>query len=227
MITPHCRARTTVPRVLLQRRPDLAMRSWAIYLFAQKKDLPCRDSEAIACPRCRHARLVSVMIETKRLILRQYVATDVPAIVALTSDSKIGEFVVNLPESPGDAWSRFLRWAGHWSLFGYGNLAVVDKESGQIIGEVGAGHFHRGIDMLTILPEASWLFCKESHGKGFAFEAMSAFVEWMDRFPAHPGLACLIEPINKPSITLAGKLGFLKEDDVLYRDRLFNIFIRN
>jgi len=120
-----------------------------------------------------------------------------------------------------------LRWTGHWSLFGYGNLAVVDKESGQIIGEVGAGHFHREIDArLTTLPEASWLFCNESQGKGYAFEAMSAFVEWMDRSPAHPGLACLIEPINNSSITLAGKLGFVREADVLYRERSFNIFIR-
>lgn len=167
------------------------------------------------------------MLKTKRLLLREYIADDMPAILSLTSDPGVRKFVGNLPNSLEDAWSRLLRWRGHWSLFGYGNLAVVDKQSNQLIGEVGASHFHRDIDsQFTGLPEASWFFCEESRGRGYAFEAMSAFVDWIEKLPSHRGVACLIEPDNRSSLRLAEKVGFLSEGTVTYRDRTFEILVR-
>src|SRR3546814_2786705 len=41
------------------------------------------------------------------------------------------------PLSPEDAWNRLLRYAGHWTLLGYGIFAVVEKASGRFIGEIG------------------------------------------------------------------------------------------
>src|SRR3546814_17524593 len=49
------------------------------------------------------------------------------------------------PLSPEEAWNRLLRYAGHWTLLGYGIFAVVEKASGRFIGETGIADFHRGL----------------------------------------------------------------------------------
>lgn len=165
-----------------------------------------------------------LMIETERLYLRQYQPADVSSILTLASDPIVREFIGNLPDSDEAAWSRLLRCAGHWSLFGCGTLAVVEKTSDRIIGEVGAGFFNRGVDaLLDSVPEASWLFSSGASGRGYAFEAMSGLLEWIARSTRYSSLACLIEPVNAPSARLADKLGFRPLTDVLYRNKTFSL----
>lgn len=162
------------------------------------------------------------MISTERLLLRQYQAEDIPAILALTADPMVRKFVGNLPDSEEAAWARLLRAAGHWTLFGCGALAVMDKNDSSLLGEVGAAFFRRGVDpMLDGVPEASWLFSSEHRGSGFAFEAMSGLLNWFNQSTSHDRVACLIEPINAPSLKLAERLGFVQVKDVLYRGKPF------
>lgn len=165
------------------------------------------------------------MIETARLLLRKYEPHDIDAVLSLTSDELIRRFVGNLPNSREDAWQRILRSAGHWSLFGYGPLAVVDKKTDRILGEVGAAHFQRGVDpRLDSAPEASWLFAKECQGRGLASEAMSALLEWLAHTAGQPCCGCLIEPDNTSSVRLAQKMGFRLVDQVSYRNKQFDLF---
>lgn len=162
------------------------------------------------------------MIDTDRLFLRSYEPGDVPAILALAADPAVREFIGNLPDSEEGAWTRVLRCAGHWSLFGFGTLAVVERASGRIIGEVGAGFFRRRVDpLLDSVPEASWLFSSEVGGRGFAFEAMTGLLGWLAQATPHDRVACLVEPVNLPSLKLAEKLGLRRIKDVSYRKRPF------
>ncbi|MET0527088.1 MAG: GNAT family N-acetyltransferase [Microvirga sp.] len=90
------------------------------------------------------------------------------------------------------------------------------------LGEVGAAFYRRGVDpVLDRVPEASWLFSSQYRGSGFAFEAMSGLLRWVERGTSHDRVACLIEPINLPSLKLAERLGFRPVKDVSYRDKLF------
>ncbi|SFJ09123.1 Protein N-acetyltransferase, RimJ/RimL family [Sphingomonas sp. NFR04] len=162
------------------------------------------------------------MIDTERLVLRPYEAGDVPSILALAADPAVRRFIGNLPDSEEAAWARVLRCAGHWSLFGFGSLAVVERASGSIVGEVGAGFFRRAVDPeLDSLPEVSWLFSSEVGGRGLAFEAMAGLLRWLEASTRHDRVACLIEPINLPSLRLAEKLGFSPVRHVAYRERPF------
>src|SRR3546814_19996070 len=66
------------------------------------------------------------------------------------------------PLSPEDAWNRLLRYAGHWTLLGYGIFAVVEKASGRFIGETGIADFHRGLgDDFDQAGEAAYVFCAD------------------------------------------------------------------
>ncbi|WP_420137549.1 GNAT family N-acetyltransferase [Sphingomonas sp.] len=162
------------------------------------------------------------MIDTERLLLRPYLPADLPAMLALTSDPELRAFVGNLPDGEEAAWARLLRWAGHWSLFDCGTFAVFEKASGRLIGEVAAAFFHRGVDpMFDHVPEASWLLSSEARGRGFAYEAMAGLLGWVRRSTRHDRVACLIEPINAPSLKLAARLGFHPVRDVTYRDKPF------
>jgi RimJ/RimL family protein N-acetyltransferase len=167
------------------------------------------------------------MIQTERLLLRKYASRDLEFMLDLGSDASNRRYVGNLPSTEEEAWSRLLRIEGHWSFFGHGTYAVVDRSTDLVVGEVGAGSFRRGIDKrLDDIPEASWLFNDVVRGKGYAFEATSALMRWLDETKTYPNIACLIEPSNLPSLRLAGKLGFTTANEVRYRDLPFVLFFR-
>ena len=90
------------------------------------------------------------MIDTNRLLLRPYEPGDVRAILALSAHSAVRRFIGNLPDSEEGARTRVPRCAGHWSLFGFGKLAVVERPSGRIVGEVAASYFLVSAIPLTI-----------------------------------------------------------------------------
>jgi RimJ/RimL family protein N-acetyltransferase len=162
------------------------------------------------------------MIDTERLLLRPYEPGDVPAILALSADPDVRRFIGNLPGTEEGAWTRVLRCAGHWGLFGFGTLAVVERASGRIVGEVGTGFFRRGVDpVLDSVPEASWLFSSDVGGRGLAFEAMTGLLRWLPQATPHDRVACLVEPVNLSSLKLAEKLGFRPIKEVCYRERPF------
>jgi RimJ/RimL family protein N-acetyltransferase len=59
-------------------------------------------------------------LETERLVLRGHRLEDFSDCVALWSDSVVTRFIGGIPSTPEDAWSRLLRYAGHWLLLGFG-----------------------------------------------------------------------------------------------------------
>lgn len=168
------------------------------------------------------------MIETDRLILRKFVLGDVSDVLALSRDDSVRQFIGNLPISIEEAWRRILQYVGHWAAFGYGSLAVVEKSSGCIVGEVSAGHYARGIHIdLENLPEISWLIAKNWQGKGYAKEGVLALLDWLSAECDQHICACLIETSNNPSMNLAQKLRFNKVDEVLYRNKGHIVLLRH
>ncbi|WNJ89842.1 GNAT family N-acetyltransferase [Bosea sp. 685] len=83
------------------------------------------------------------MIETERLLLRPPVLDDFEACYALLSDPAVMSFIGG-PMSREESWHRLLRYAGHWSLLGYGLFVIIEKESGRLLGQTGLADFHRG-----------------------------------------------------------------------------------
>lgn len=108
-----------------------------------------------------------------------------------------------------EAWTRFLRYAGHWSLLRFGYWVVEDKATGAFIGEIGFADYKRDLESpVKHLPEIGWVLASESHGKGYATEAVRAAVAWGDRHFETSQTTCLIHPANLPSIRVAEKCGY-------------------
>ncbi|GAB5486724.1 MAG: GNAT family N-acetyltransferase [Parasphingorhabdus sp.] len=167
------------------------------------------------------------MIETERLFLRTYEPTDFDQFKSLVQDPEIMKHIGREPSTDDDAWLRFLANAGRWQLLGYGLFAVFEKASGAYVGDTGFSDFKRQLGPdFDPYHEAAWLFVREMHGKGYAFEAASAAHDWLDQKFRPTKSVCIINPENSPSIRLAEKLGYFSVGEGLYRGDTVIMFNR-
>jgi len=154
--------------------------------------------------------LDDVWIETERLVLRVHRGDDFPAYFQMLSDPDAFRFSTFQPMSGDEAWNRLLWNIGHWSLLGYGLFAVVEKASGRLVGEVGLGDFRRLLGaQFDPYPEASWIITGWAQGQGYATEAATAALDWMETRFAAKRTVCLVNSDDCESLTLARKLGYL------------------
>ncbi|MEJ0006662.1 MAG: GNAT family N-acetyltransferase [Steroidobacteraceae bacterium] len=117
--------------------------------------------------------------------------------------------------SDQESWLRLLRYRGLWPLLGYGYWAVREKSSGRYAGELGFADFHRDCEPSVIgVPEAGWVIARWAQGQGFAREALSAALAWLDTVPLTSQSCCLIAPDNEASIHLATSHGFARSATV-------------
>lgn len=148
------------------------------------------------------------VIETARLVLRPHRAADYPACRILWSDPAVVRHIGGTPQDAQAVWFRILRYAGMWSLLGYGMWLVEERGSGAFLGEAGLLSAERGLPQLEGVPEAGWVLGPAAWGRGIATEAMAAILDWADAHLDSPSVRCIIEADNAGSVKVAAKLGF-------------------
>ena len=117
------------------------------------------------------------MIETERLLLREYTMDDFDALYEIMSDP---ETMQHYPAPFDEARTR--RWI-EWNIenyeqYGFGLWAVVLKETGMFIGDCGITIQNIDGDML---PEIGYHINKRYWRQGFAKEAAIAVRNWVFR----------------------------------------------
>jgi RimJ/RimL family protein N-acetyltransferase len=158
------------------------------------------------------------VLETERLIIRRPQPDDFPAYAAMWGDPEVTRFINGPPLSEEDAWAKFMRGFGHWALVGYGFWAVLEKSSGQRVGETGFLDVHREIaPSLNGIPEIGWAFARSAQGKGYATEAVRAALAWGETRFGKTRFACIIAPDNAPSLAVAAKTGFREAARTTYK----------
>jgi len=167
------------------------------------------------------------VLETARLTLRPFRASDVDAQAAMMGDSQVMRFLGGHPLAREESWRKLLCGAGLWGLFGYGYWAVERREDGRMIGQVGFADFKRNMVPATEnIPEMGWLFAAEAGGQGYATEAAAAGLAWIDRHLAPPEVVAIIAADNVASIRIAEKSGFATREPALYRGDPILLFRR-
>jgi RimJ/RimL family protein N-acetyltransferase len=167
-------------------------------------------------------------IETGRLLLRQWRASDVAPNTAMLSDPLSGRFITadgKPVTEPMNGWRNSAIMAGHWVLQGFGMFVVEEKSSGKFAGRVG-----------PFFPpnwpgfEVGWGIANEFRGKGYAVEAARASINWsFATFELEKILHC-IDRENARSQAVARRLGATIDGEtvllghpsdiwVTYRDR--------
>ena len=167
------------------------------------------------------------LIETERLLLRQFEARDLDAHAATLGDEQVMLHIGGKPLNREDAWRRLASGVGLWSLTGMGPWAVEQKSDGRMVGHCGFFQFER--DMRPSIlgePEMGWIFDRSVHGQGIAFEACHAALKWADAALGANSYPAIIDLENTPSMKLAERLGFVREGDAVYRDAPIALFRR-
>jgi RimJ/RimL family protein N-acetyltransferase len=143
------------------------------------------------------------------------------------ADAKVVQYIGGNPLSEEESWTRFLRYAGHWSWFGFGCWVVEEKETGNFVGEVGFADYKRDIEpSLKGIPEIGWAFVSQAHGRGYATEAVRAATAWGDLRFRTATTACIIHPENVASIRVAEKCGYRQSQTTTYKGKPTVMFVR-
>ena len=147
-------------------------------------------------------------LETDRLWLRGHRMDEFEQCAALWADPKVTQHILERPLTEEESWARFLRYVGHWAVFGFGYWAIVEKQTGDFAGEGGFADYKRAIQpSLKGVPEIGWVLASRFHGKGFATEAVRAITAWGDAHFQTP-TRCIISPDNTASFRVAVKCGY-------------------
>jgi RimJ/RimL family protein N-acetyltransferase len=166
-------------------------------------------------------------IETERLVLRGFRREDLDDFSATMADPEIVHHLAIEPLSREDALRRIFLAAGQWPIIGMGMWAVELKAGGRMVGHLGFFDMERDMEpSLVGQPEMGWIFDRSVHGQGIALEACRAALEWAKREFGPVEIPAIISIDNQPSMKLAGKLGFVREPDGIYKGEAIAIFRR-
>jgi RimJ/RimL family protein N-acetyltransferase len=118
------------------------------------------------------------MIETERLILRPWVEADRDPFIAMVTDREVGDWLGGA-RTRDQAMADFDRMLAFWEERGYGQLAVVRKADGALVGRVGCRRQpveweHPMVGRVEI----GWLLARDAWGFGYATEAAAAIIPW-------------------------------------------------
>ena len=152
--------------------------------------------------------------------MRGYTRADFEGHHAIIGDDATMRFIGGKGMSKEDTWRRIAASVGMWSLMGFGGWAVVRKSDDRIIGTVSVFTAWRDLKPeFGDEPEMGWIFAPETHGQGYASEACSAVLDWVDTTLQPTPVWAIIAPENAPSIRLAERLGFERYGDTLYHEQ--------
>jgi RimJ/RimL family protein N-acetyltransferase len=166
------------------------------------------------------------VLHTDRLVLRPHRPSDFDACCALWGDPMVVRHIGGAVQEAQAVWFRILRYAGMWSLLGYGMWVVEERATGVLLGEAGLMSACRGLPELDGVPEAGWVLGPAAWGRGIASEAVGAILDWADAELAMPSIRCIIEEGNDASVRVAAKLGFRKFADAVLQGAPVGIFDR-
>jgi ribosomal-protein-alanine N-acetyltransferase len=154
------------------------------------------------------------ILETERLLLREFVPSDVNALAAVISDAETMRFYPRVPDLAAvKSWIE--RNRRRYRDDGYGLWAMVLKPSGEVVGDCGlTRQTVEGVDEIEI----GYHVRRDLWGRGLAPEAAAACRDYgFERLGAER-LISLIRPENLPSRRVAEKVGLSLWKEVTWRD---------
>ena len=142
-------------------------------------------------------------LETHRLVLRAIAHGDLDGFAAMYADVEVVRHLGDgRPLTRAATWRTMALFAGHWTLRGYGQWALVEKATGRLVGRAGLWN-PEGWPGL----EVGWLVERSRWGCGFASEGGAASLAYAFEALGAQRVISVIEPPNAASIRVAEKLG--------------------
>jgi RimJ/RimL family protein N-acetyltransferase len=164
---------------------------------------------------------MSIILETERLILREWTLDDAPALFEICRDAEVMRYIgTGKPYKMLDEAEKFLDWAvAYQKANGFCRWALLEKSSGKIVGSCGYAYTHEMPE-----PELGYLFARDVWGKGFATETARACLDYGFEKLAFREIIAITDLENVASQKVLEKIGFTRrgieridgEDNIIY-----------
>lgn len=145
----------------------------------------------------------SDILNTERLILRRFTMEDCEALLAITQEPNIFQYFPTRSAWTMEKVERSIEHqTNHWQTFGYSQMAVTLRETGQLMGWC-------GLEWLpdTNETEVGYLLSHAFWGKGYATEAARASVKFGLEEIGLKEIIGLTDPLNIASQRVLEKCG--------------------
>jgi [ribosomal protein S5]-alanine N-acetyltransferase len=155
-----------------------------------------------------------VELTTARLHLRPFTRADEDVIHAVYADPEVMRYVGHGAHRSKSETQRALRvYAEILAAHGYSFVAVVERESGALIGDAGLNPLGgRGPDV-----ELGYTVARDAWGRGYATEVGRALVAHAFTALGVPRVVAQVEPANAASRHVLEKLGMTaREERIAY-----------
>ena len=148
---------------------------------------------------------MTIPLETERLMIRDWAATDLEPFHSLCADPSVMEFVGDGTPWPRERSEQFVARAREMSrALGYCQWPVIDKPRSALIGFCGFVPASDGV-------EIGWRLAKESWGQGLATEAARAVLRFGFETLGFQRIIATVQSANRASIRVVEKLGMQAE----------------
>ena len=150
--------------------------------------------------------ITGVVLETDRLILREWKETDVNDLFEYASIDGVGQMAGWSPHKSVDESTAVLKMF----IDGKKTFAVALKENNKVIGSVGIEKLSTEIDGCENLVgrELGYVLNKDFWGQGLMPEAVKAVINYCFDTVGCDYLLCSCSPVNKQSARVMEKCGF-------------------
>ena len=152
-----------------------------------------------------------MIIETERLILRPFTENDSKDVYEYLKEPAVNCFACMKLNSVDEAKEEMKKRISETEYY----FAIVLKDSGKVIGEIDAypetGEPHADENSVRDTFSPCWMLNADYQGKGYAFEAVHAFFDYLFSKKGARRIYAYVEDYNLSSQHLCEKLGMRKE----------------
>ena len=148
-------------------------------------------------------------IETNRLLLREIVASDAPALFAIHADAQAMRWFGTDPLTELAQAEKLIETFAGWREMPNPGVrwGIQSKASGTLVGSCGLFKWNRGWKSCII----GYELAKVAWGNGFMTEALSEALAWGFRHMELHRVEAQVHPENSASVRLLCNLGFVRE----------------
>lgn len=144
------------------------------------------------------------ILTSERLRYEPFADAHFDGLHAMNRDPEVMRYLLGRPETPDETRAMIARVRTRWAEWGYSWWALVDRDSGELVGAGGIQHLR--LDRATP-HEIGWRLRREHWGKGYATEAAATMADYAFAVLDAPRLCAIRHPDNAPSRRVMERLG--------------------
>ena len=160
---------------------------------------------------------MSILLETKRLIICSPEIKDIEQVCKLDSDPDVMRYIgKGVPRSHQETDSLYIKSMEHFQKHHFSFGVVFEKKTGQFVGRAGINY--KALDDTQPDIEIGYRLAKKYWNKGYATELASALVQWGFQELKLDKLCGFTHPDNQGSRRVLEKVGMTLVGNDKYND---------